>query len=223
MIKKNKWKLIFSSIIILLPAVVGAYFWSALPQQLPTHWGIDGLPNAWSSRLIAVFVMPLVVLALHWIGVLVTAADPRNKNQTEKAKGLVFWICPFISLLVGAMIYASAFGVEFGIFPFTIVGMGLMFVVFGNYMPKCKQNSTLGIRVKWTLENEENWHASHRFGGKVWVIGGMLLMLCAFLPESILPFVLTVSILILAFVPVVYSYIYHVKQVKNGTAGHKRN
>ena len=59
--------------------------------------------------------------------------------------------------------------------------LGFMFIIIGNYLPKCKQNFTLGIKIKWTLENEENWNKTHRFAGKVWFIGGFIMLLTAFL------------------------------------------
>ena len=180
MIKKNKLKLLISSIVILLPVIAGLILWNRLPERMATHWGITGAADGFSSKPFAVFAMPLFVLAVHWICVIVTAADPKNKNQTQKAVSLVFWICPFVSLFSGAVIYAAAFGMNFSINILLPVITGLIFIVIGNYLPKCKQNYTVGIKVIWALENEENWNATHRFGGKVWVIGGVLLMLCVF-------------------------------------------
>lgn len=120
------------------------------------HWNIEGTADNWSSKFFTVFASPLFIFITHWICVSVTIADPKNKNQTKKAIGLIFWICPFISLFASAIIYASAFGLDFNIDKIMMIVIGLMFVVTGNYLPKCKQNNTLGIKVKWTLENEEN-------------------------------------------------------------------
>lgn len=208
MIKKNKWKLLISSIVILCPIIVGCIMWNSLPEQMATHWGIGGEADGWSNRLVAVFGLPVFMLVLHWICIFATTADPKNKDQAKKAIGLVFWICPVISLFANTIIYATAFGVDFNMERIMLIALGLMFVVIGNYLPKCKQNHTLGIRVKWTLENEENWNATHRFGGKVWVIGGLLLLLCIFLPKAALSYALIVCLVILAITPISYSYIY---------------
>ena len=64
-----------------------------------------------------------------------------------------------------------------------MLGLGLMFAAIGNYFPKCRPNRTVGIRIIWTLGSEENWNATHRFAGKVWVIGGLIMVLAALLPE----------------------------------------
>ena len=216
MIKNNKWKLIISSAIILLPILVGLILWNALPESLTTHWGADGNADGWSSKAFAVFVLPFLILISHWICVLVTAADPKNKNQNKKAIGIVFWICPIISLFVNGIVYGTAFGMEFSMELFMPALFGLMFIVLGNYLPKFKQNYTLGIKVPWTLANEENWNKTHRLGGKLWVIGGLILIASIFFPEDIMVTTLVVVIAILAIVPIVYSYCLYRKQMKNG-------
>ena len=211
MMKRNKWKLLASSIVILLPILAGLLMWNRLPSELATHWSFSGAENGWSSRNFAVFAMPLSMLAGHWICIAVTALDPKNKNQTRKAMGLIFWIFPFISLFASAMVYANAFGVDFGRDTIFTVALGLMFVVIGNLLPKCKRNYTMGIKVKWTIESDANWNATHRFGGKVWVAGGLILMLCGFLPRTVIHYVSFSILIILAIIPSVYSYVYHRK------------
>ena len=218
MIRKNIWKLVVSSIVILLPAFVGALLWNSLPAEMATHWGFSGSANGWSGRGFAVFAMPLFLLAGHWICIAVTALDPKSKNQTRKAMGLIFWIFPFVSLLAGAMIYANAFGMDAGRDAILPVALGLMFLVIGNLLPKCKRNYTMGIKVKWALESDANWNATHRFGGKVWMIGGLLIMLCGCLPKTVIHYVSFAAIIILAVIPVIYSYAYHRKHGEAGTA-----
>lgn len=218
MIKQNKWKLLISSIMILLPIAFGLIFWNKLPQQMTTHWGLDGTADGWSNRLAAVFALPLIILAVHWLCVFFTAKDPKNQEQNRKVFGIVIWITPVISLFANGVMYAVTFGKEFQPYLITNLLLGIVFVVIGNYLPKCKQNYTIGIRIKWTLENEENWNVTHRFAGKVWVIGGLLLMACVFLPDVIAPWVMVAAIIVLVVVPIVYSYRYHKKQVREGTA-----
>lgn len=96
--------------------------------------------------------------------------------------------------------------------------LGLMFVVFGNMLPKCRRNRTIGIKIKWALENDENWNATHRLGGRLWVAGGLLLMACVFLPESVIPWAAVIALVVLAVIPVVYSYLFYRRQMREGTA-----
>ena len=218
MFKRNKWKLIVSSVVILLPVVAGLMMWDALPAQLATHWSFNGSENGWSSKFFTVFSMPLFMLIGHWICIAVTALDPKNKNQTQKAMGLIFWIFPFISVFASTMVYANAFGMAWGSGTIFTVVLGLMFIVIGNLLPKCKRNYTLGIKVKWALASDANWNATHRFGGKVWVVGGIILMLCGLLPGSVIHYVSFAIIIILAAIPAIYSYVYHRKHREDETA-----
>ena len=221
MIENNKWKLLVSSVAILLPILAGLILWNDLPEQMTTHWGADGNADGWSSRTFAVLGLPLILLALHWVCIFITSKDPKNKGQNKKVFGMVLWICPIVSIFASGITYAAALGKEFNMDIIGLLLIGLMFVVIGNYLPKCKQNYTIGIKVKWTLANEENWNATHRFGGKVWVIGGLLLMACVFLPEALIPWVLMIALTIMAAIPIVYSYAYYKKQVAAGTAPEK--
>ena len=218
MIRANKWTLLITSVLIMLPAVFGLVVWDKLPPQMATHWGVSGNVDGWSGRSFAVLGLPLIILLVHWLCVFCTALDPKNRGQNKKVFGLVLWITPVISLFANGTVYAASFGKEFHMYSLTNLLMGAVFVVIGNYLPKCKQNHTIGIKVKWTLENEENWNATHRIGGKIWVVGGLLLMACVFLPETIASWVMVAAIAVLVVVPIVYSYCYHKKQVREGTA-----
>ena len=212
--KNNKLLLIITSIVILLPIVFGLIVWDKLPEQIATHWGADGNPDGYSSRELAVFGLPAVLFVVQWFAAFITSKDPKNKGNNKKPKELVFFLIPILSLVVSAMMYATALGSEVRVEMIMPLFLGLMLVVLGNYMPKCRQNYTIGIKVSWTLNSEENWNATHRFAGKLWMIGGVLVMLCALLP-GIYTFVgfMTVS-LIMVIVPIVYSYQFYKKESK---------
>lgn len=214
MIKNNKLKIFISSAVILLPIIAGFIMWDMLPEKLATHWGVGGEANGWSSKGFAVFGFPLLVFVIHWLCILVSNFDKKNEHQNPKLFRIVFWICPAVSVLGAAAIYTAALGINFSIDRISLALMGLMFIIVGNYLPKCKQNRTLGIKVKWTLENEENWNATHRFGGKVWAAGGIIFIIGAFLPSTIISYILLGLIFALAIIPVIYSYIYYKKQIE---------
>ena len=217
MIKKNKWNLLFSSIVILLPIVFGLFFWNDLPEELTTHWGINGEANGWMNKSAAVFILPVIMLAIHWLCVLLSARLPGSEDQHPKLFAIVLWVIPATSLFANGITYAVAFGKE--IQPIFLISplLGVLFIAIGNYLPKAKRNPTMGIKIKWALENEENWYATHRFGGKVYVAGGFFLLLCMFLPAAIALWLGGAALIALIVIPVVYSYQYHKKQVKAGT------
>lgn len=220
MIKKNKGALILSSILILLPSLLGLIFWDKLPEQMTTHWGFDGSADGFSTRHVTVFVLPLILLAFQWLAIFITAKDSKNKGQSDKVFRMVIWIVPVISLFANALIYVVSLGQDVRVEFWTLMLLGLLFIVMGNYLPKTKQNYTIGIKIKWTLQDEQNWNATHRFAGKVWVAGGLLMMASVFIPNISL-FVLISSVLILGLIPGIYSYLYYKKQVKEGTANIK--
>lgn len=221
MIRKNKWTLIIASAVIVLPMAVGAVLWDKLPDIMTTHWGVDGAADGTAGKVFAVFGVPLILLALFWLCVVFTARDPGNRNQNGKVLSAVLWIVPILSLLVSAGIYFVSFGKEFEMPAVIFALLGVMFLLLGNYMPKCRQNSTIGIKIKWTLANEENWNATHRFGGKVWVLCGLAMLACIFLPLKTAVYVMLGVIAVAVLLPFIYSWLFHKKQVKAGTAPEK--
>ena len=124
---------------------------------------------------------------------------------------------PILSICMSSLMYGTALGWEINPAVFVIPMCGILFIFIGNYMPKCKQNSTIGIKISWTLMNEVNWNVTHRFAGKVWVAGGFLLLLVMFLPETMSMVVFFTALFLLIVLPVVYSYRYYKKQKENGT------
>ena len=216
MVKRYKKALLLSSAVILLPILVGVAFWNQLPSQMPTHWGLDGSVDGWSGKAFAVIGLPLILLAVHWLCVWGTSLDSRNQGQNRKVTGLVLWICPVLSLFTGGIMYAAALDLDINFVTVTLLLMGAMFVAIGNYLPKCKQNYTIGIRIPWTLQDEANWNATHRVGGRIWVAGGVLLLAGCGLPERLAVALMILLIPILAAAPILYSWRYHKKQLREG-------
>lgn len=202
MIRNNKWKLLISSLIILLPMAAGPVLGKLFPETVGAVWG---------SRKNILLLTPLALLALHWICLFFSFRDPGNRDQSKKAVGLVFWLCPAISAFTGAMVYLAALGKVSVLMSCNMLFTGLMFIVIGNYLPKCRRNSTIGIKVPWAIENDENWNATHRFGGKLWVAGGVVIIASGLLPGKVTVPILFAVITILAIAPIVYSYRYYRK------------
>ncbi|MBR5313559.1 MAG: SdpI family protein [Clostridia bacterium] len=220
MIKAYKKHIILSSIVILLPVLAGLILWDRLPATMTTHWGADGSVDGWSSKAFAVFGFPVILLAMHWLMILLDTRFTKNYEQNRKAYRIVFWIIPLLSLTANGFIYAFALGWEFQPEVLISLSIGLMFILIGNYLPKVRQNPTLGIKISWTLTNEENWNRTHRLAGKMWVIGGVLLLFTVFLPMNIAMRVWMPVILILTLVPIGYSYYLHrtLPHTNEGTA-----
>ena len=210
MIKKN-WKLlIITSVIILLPILVGLILWSRLPEQVPIHWNANGEVDGWSGRAMAVFGMPLFFLVLHWITLLVTSADPKKKNHSEKILSLIFWLIPILNLIISTVTYCTAMGKSIRMEILVPLLLGVSLVAIGNYLPKCQQNYTIGIKIPWTLNSEENWNRTHRLAGFVWVMGGIIMILSAFWVGIWITIAVSAM---MALIPVIYSYALHRKGI----------
>ena len=216
-IKNNLKKLIVSSLAILCPILFGVIFWNKLPKLIAIHYNFSGEADGFAGKLFAVFGLPLILLAVHWLCMIITAFDKTQADQHPKAMRLIFWIIPLLSLYVSAIMYSGIFGAKFNLGLLTFAFIGITFIIIGNYMPKCKQNKTLGIKIKWTLANEENWNATHRVGGKVWFWGGFVITFLSFLPMEIGFITLLPVILVMVAIPVIYSYAYYKKQLKDGS------
>ena len=210
--KHTKLNIILSCIVLLSPMIFGMIVWNKLPESMPIHWGVNGEVNGWSSKPFAVFVLPLLILAIHGVCIFASRKDFCNKKQSPKVMGLVLWICPLLSVMANSLTYAIALGKEINVLFVVSLTMGALFVLIGNYLPKCQQNLIVGIRIIWTLKNEANWNATHRFAGKVWVIGGLLLMASSLLPYSILPWAMITLLVVFIGLPVLYSYRFYKKE-----------
>lgn len=80
--------------------------------------------------------------------------------------------------------------------------------MLGNYFQTVRPNYFIGIRTPWTLENEQVWKNTHRLGGKIWIVGGILIAILAVLIKNNHLFYIIFGV-ILAFmvvVPTIFSY-----------------
>ena len=216
MSKKNVIKAIISSVVILLPIIFGVIRWDSLPDTITTHFGADGVPDGASSKAFAVFALPLIMLALHWLCVITTFLTNRKREQSDKVYTMIFFIMPVLSTFISVLIYATALDFDLHLGSILSILFGLMFVVMGNYMPKITRNRTMGIKIKWTLASDENWAATHRVAGRVWFFGGFVVMLGAFLPTNAMMIASLPAILLLVLIPTVYSYVFYKKQLARG-------
>ena len=194
MIRKYRGTLISSALVILAGVLVG----------------FTSIQGKWINLFFVVMQCVFVAIIFY---------DNRNRQQNRKVIGMTIWIIPVITLLYNGIVRLVDMGadIENLFMAFIYYGTGLMFMVIGNYLPKVKQNNTIGIRVIWTLQDEENWNATHRFSGKLWMASGILCMLCGLFEESMAALVLyIVSIMAAAIISILYSYLFYKKKIATG-------
>ena len=216
---KNYKKMgLLTIVVTLLPILLGVLLWSKLPDLVPMHWGINGEVDGWESKTRAVFFMPCFCAAMQLFLLVMTSIDPRKKAIHRKPMMVVIWLIPVLSLVMNVAVYLIALGFKVNMVEIILILLGVFFVLIGNYMPKLKKNYTVGIKVPWALNSEENWIRTHRFGGKVYVVTGIVCIISVLLVNLIGENVAFVVIMIVifsgSFLTMGYSYwLYKAKHI----------
>lgn len=196
----------------LVPFVISILFYSRLPEQVATHWGSDNVVNGYSSRNMAAFGIPAFMFLMTVLVNGFYRIDPKRENisRSRELKQITRWFVVLLAVLVQAIIILSGIGMSINVGSFVSVPIAILFVVMGNYMPKCRQNYTMGIKLPWTLADEENWNRTHRLAGYVWTAGGLLMILMGLLQLDKLYFAI---IVVMVLIPSVYSYMIYRKKI----------
>lgn len=158
----------------------------------------------------------LMALAL-WFCMYLTEKTEKDPNKNRKINNVVIWMIPALSNVTFWMSYRLfTQGTAVSVTRYLGLFFGIMYLVLGNYMPKCRMNSTVGIRVKWTYASEKNWNATHRMAGPVWMVCGACMLLLSFLPqETAMPWLMLVLV-VGSVIPVFYSYWFYRRQLARG-------
>ena len=202
---------VLSLIFIAITTAVAAYLYPSLPEQIPTHWNFQGEVDDYTAKPWGVMIMPLMAIFVFVIMKLIPVISPKG-FRTDQFRGVVniftVTLVGFMSA-VALLVLLSASGRNVHMNEMVFAGMGLLFIVLGNYLGKVRKNFFIGIRTPWTLASDEVWSRTHRLGGWIFVLIGFFMFLNAFIrfPEGWL----IGSIVVVALVPVVYSYVLYRK------------
>lgn len=204
--KKNNYKktMLLTTLISLIPIVVGVVLWKQLPDTIATHFGSNNEPNGWSSKTFTVFGLPLLMLGIQWFCFFSTYNDPKRKNIDPAIFKKILWLIPVVNLLVMMATYSMALGYDLDIGMIVNLFVGIVFIIMGNYLHKVKQNYTIGIKIPWTLDSKENWNRTNRLVAWLLVLAGM-----AFLVNSFFQKVLFMAgvVAVTVCLPMIYSFI----------------
>lgn len=216
MIRNNKIKFAMSTVITLLPAILTLIFWTPVMKVLDESFVSVGNGGGKMAFIMFSVAFPVFLAILNTVMMLVTGLDKRALEQSEKVKTLMFFICPFISFLVAGINLSILLYSTFNPLWILCVFVSLLFVIIGNYMPKMKQNSYLGVKMRYTLANKENWEKTHRFAGKLWFIGGLVSIPCVFLPEMWGAIGILVLLCAMVIPVPIYSYLVYKNHIESG-------
>jgi uncharacterized membrane protein len=214
------WVLPF--LVMSIPAIYLAMEWKALPAMVPTHFGMDGLPDSYGAKSKILYTQIIVSVAgilMYFLLRNIHKIDPRKKfapaNAAIMAKlsVVVLLLMCVLNILV---VYWSSAGKVAGI-NILFCSISLLFAYIGNLLHSVKPNYFAGFRLPWTLESEDNWRRTHQMASKIWFWGGLLLALISLaLPLKIMLFVWVTGTLLMTLIPVIYSY--KIYQQQNKTA-----
>lgn len=197
-------------VLVILTLIFSAVVFNRLPEEVPTHFNVRGEPDDWTGRPFAAFMMPAFMLLLYGMFHLLPRISPRRANLDRFddtwwliANLTVAFICALHVLVLG-----RALGWPIDITSAVLLGIGLMFMVIGNVLPRTRSNWWMGIRTPWTMESETVWRATHRLAGKTFMLGGAITVVAALLPGELRPWVAMAALGIGGFIPVIFSYVY---------------
>ena len=206
--RKNSIRSIIASLAILI--IFNAIFYSKMPDQLPTHWNFEGQVDKYGSKFDAMIMTPGFLTIMNLFLCFMLDNDPKNERQNNFLMTIGKMSMPIIMSVVYIITVLSGLGREVNTSVIISLFLGTLFIAIGNYMPKVKRNYTMGIKLPWTLNSDENWRRTHRLGGICFIIVGFSLILSVFLKSEI---VFLVPLFLGAIIPTIYSYYLYTKGI----------
>jgi uncharacterized membrane protein len=213
----KKMVLFYVLILIGIPFIYAAYLYPSLPEIIPTHFNIKGEADGFGSKdsiYLGPSIMGIASLFTYFFLTYIKKIDPKRSEQMEDGlfQKFGFFTVLFLTALSMVILYATShqgISIEKLLFPM----MGLAFAGIGLYMPKLKQNYFAGFKLPWTLDNVDNWNATHKIAGKVWLYGGVIQFFAGLVFSSVASFVIFfIAMVVMVLVPTIYSY----RMFKNG-------
>jgi len=202
---KKDWILI---VIVLISFITTIFVYNDLPEEIPRQWGIDGEVNSYWGKE-AVFFTALLPLILYLLMKFLPKIDPKKESYKKHKKAYnmtIFTVIIFLIVIHWISIYVSL-GHDINMQLLVNLGVGILFIVIGNYMGQIRHNYFFGIRNPWTLASEEVWKKTHRASSYVFVVLGILFIVSGFITGEIAIWLTIGGALVLVFFTTVYSYL----------------
>jgi len=202
--------------IVALPFIYLAYVWNQLPEKVPMHWNIKGEIDRFGDKTELILIPILLPLLIYIILLVIPKIDPKNKlnKMGNKLQNIKVLLTIFMSVLALFIIY-SAKNQSLTNPNYIILGIGVLFIILGNYFKTIKPNYFLGIRTPWTLESENVWKSTHKLAGKLWFLGGIAIVFASMILNPQMNFTVFLSITaIITVIPLVHSYMLYKKEQK---------
>lgn len=205
---KNKIKFKKESVIsvifsILLFALVNLLFYKKMPETLPTHWGFNNKIDGYSSKFTTLITTPLLLIFLNIFSCFMLDNDPKNKDKNNFVITIGKATIPLVMLITFVISVFYGLGKKINVMVIISIFVGFLLILIGNYLPKTKRNYTVGIKLPWTLNSDENWNKTHRLAGYFFILGGIFFLLTPFIGNEYLVFL---TFMIIGIIPAIYSF-----------------
>lgn len=206
----------------LLPAIYLFIIWKKVPDKVAMHFDINGDPDRYGNKselILMTGILFVVSLGVYYLMANINRIDPKRYAQenTSRFRKIGFVVTVFLSALTCFIIYSSINGGSKMNVRLVLAAVCLLLAVIGNYMPNLKPNYFAGMRLPWTLEDPDNWKATHALAGKIWFIGGILLGICCFiLPQKAAFAVFMTGVLAMVLIPALFSWRFYMNKKKGG-------
>lgn len=164
-IKFKKESVISVIISILLFALVNLLFYKKMPETLPTHWGFNNKIDGYSSKFTTLITTPLLLIFLNIFSCFMLDNDPKNKDKNNFVITIGKATIPLVMLITFVISVFYGLGKKINVMVIISIFVGFLLILIGNYLPKTKRNYTVGIKLPWTLNSDENWNKTHRLAG----------------------------------------------------------
>jgi len=207
---------IISLLIIMISFIIGISFYSLLPDKVASHWNAKGEVDGYMSKFGGLFLMPVISLVLLLLFIIIPKIDPLKHNIEKFRKyfnGFIVLMMLFLFYLYILTILWNI-GVRFNFVHLLVPIFSIFFYYCGILIQKAQRNWFIGIRTPWTLSNEQVWNKTHKIGGKLFKIAGIISLIGILLPEYALFFVIC-PVIIASLFPVIYSYFAYQKLTKS--------
>jgi uncharacterized membrane protein len=209
--KKHLLPIIF----IVAAIILWLSVYSKLPERMPIHWDLNGNVNGYTTKLGAMVTLIGIMCSPYLLLVVIPKIDPKKENYPQFSKGYFIINMAILLLLfiINILIILSASGHNIHMGSLISLILGALFIVIGNYLPQIKPNYFMGIRIPWTLNDPTNWKKTHRFGGRIFMIGGFLTVITFFLPNGMTEIALYPILFLIILLPTIYSYLLYKKSI----------
>ncbi|HEX2923698.1 MAG TPA: SdpI family protein [Chloroflexota bacterium] len=173
---KTEWP---NWVLILGMFVMAGLSWASAPDRIPVHWNISGQVDRYGGKVEGLLAIPLITLSTYILLILTPLIDPGRANY-ERFAGVYSLIRTLLTVLFAA-IYAVVLlwvrGYQVDVSAIIPIAIGAFFIIIGNYMGKIRPNWFVGIRTPWTISSKRSWTKTHRLGGWIFILMGLVLIL----------------------------------------------